>query len=51
MTPFNKSKLFQRYTTAKKETAIAITNISDDAYLKPTDIGEVVGMSAAAVNN
>ncbi|MCC5604322.1 BRO family protein [Nostoc favosum] len=33
------------------KSAIAITNVSDDAYLKPTDIGEVVGMSAVAVNN
>jgi hypothetical protein len=33
------------------KTAIAITNVSDDAYLKPTDIGEKVGMSAVAVNN
>lgn len=31
--------------------AIACTNVRDDAYLKPTDIGEVVGMSAVAVNN
>ncbi|MEA5603801.1 BRO family protein [Nostoc sp. UHCC 0252] len=33
------------------KSAIAITNLSDDAYLKPTDIGEKVGMSAVAVNN
>ncbi|WP_196522735.1 BRO family protein [Nostoc commune] len=33
------------------KSAIAITNVSDDAYLKPTDIGEKVGMSAVAVNN
>ncbi|MCC5640750.1 KilA-N domain-containing protein [Nostoc sp. CHAB 5844] len=33
------------------KTEIAITNVSDDAYLKPTDIGQVVGMSAVAVNN
>ncbi|ACC85248.1 KilA-N domain-containing protein [Nostoc punctiforme] len=33
------------------KTAIAITNVSDDAYLKPTDIGKKVGMSAVAVNN
>ena len=32
-------------------TAIACTNVSDDAYLRPTDIGQVVGMSAVAVNN
>ncbi|WP_298909946.1 KilA-N domain-containing protein [uncultured Nostoc sp.] len=32
-------------------SAIAITNVSDDVYLKPTDIGEKVGMSAVAVNN
>ncbi|MFN6453045.1 MAG: hypothetical protein RM022_012685 [Nostoc sp. EfeVER01] len=33
------------------KSAIAITNVSDDAYLKPTDIGEKVGMSPVAVNN
>lgn len=33
------------------KSAIAITNVSDDAYLKPTDIGDQVGMSAVAVNN
>jgi hypothetical protein len=33
------------------KSAIAITNVSDDAYLRPTDIGEKVGMSAVAVNN
>ncbi|WP_341531333.1 KilA-N domain-containing protein (plasmid) [Nostoc sp. UHCC 0302] len=32
-------------------TAIALTNVSDDAYLRPTDIGEAVGLSARAVNN
>ena len=33
------------------KSAIAITNVSDDAYLKPTDIGEVIGMSAVSVDN
>ncbi|MDZ8068531.1 MAG: KilA-N domain-containing protein [Nostoc sp. DedQUE08] len=33
------------------KSAIVVTNVSDDAYLKPTDIGEKVGMSAVSVNN
>ncbi|BAY41635.1 KilA domain-containing protein (plasmid) [Nostoc sp. NIES-2111] len=33
------------------KTAIAQTNVAEDAYLNPTQIGEVVGMSARAVNN
>ncbi|BCL39670.1 hypothetical protein [Nostoc sp. MS1] len=32
------------------KTAIAQTNVAEDAYLNPTQIGEVVGMSARAVN-
>ncbi|MBD2505579.1 KilA-N domain-containing protein, partial [Anabaena azotica] len=32
------------------KTAIAQTNPSEDAYLRATDIGELVGMSARAVN-
>ncbi|RCJ42602.1 hypothetical protein A6769_36875 [Nostoc punctiforme NIES-2108] len=33
------------------KTAIAVTNVSEDAFLNPTQIGEVVGMSARAVNH
>ncbi|MBD2492564.1 KilA-N domain-containing protein [Aulosira sp. FACHB-615] len=33
------------------KTAIAQTNVADDAFLNATQIGEVVGMSARAVNN
>jgi hypothetical protein len=33
------------------KTAIAQSNPAEDAYLNPTQIGEVVGMSARAVNN
>ncbi|RCJ19286.1 hypothetical protein A6770_32020 [Nostoc minutum NIES-26] len=33
------------------KTAIAQTNVTEDAFLNATQIGEVVGMSARAVNN
>ena len=33
------------------KTAIAQTNVAEDAFLNPTQIGEVVGMSARAVNH
>ena len=33
------------------KTAIASTNTAEDAFLNPTQIGEVVGMSARAVNH
>ncbi|BAY73275.1 KilA domain-containing protein (plasmid) [Trichormus variabilis NIES-23] len=32
------------------KTAIAQTNVAEDAYLNPTQIGDVVGMTARAVN-